>query len=281
LGVATTPKIIMTSIYAQVVEELAGGAVTRQYTYGLQRISQNQLIANVWPPSFYGYDGGGNVRSLTNTAGAITDEYEYDAYGNAFTKAGSTPNVYLYRGEQFDPDLGLYYLRARYYNQLTGRFVSRDAENGIPTDPKTLHKYVYADGDPVNWADPTGRTAATATRGGAAGEYEGLITDIALSTIVAVDAYVCRENISLAMEALQAQGYVDVVPAGFCSAKGRQRWTCIASGHYVEISTQNTTLSPDFTGYGNSETDACQAALDAFQSSAPLGSYPRHGQCKS
>jgi YD repeat-containing protein len=100
--------------YAQVVEELVGGAVTRQYTYGLQRISQQQFISNVWTPSFFGYDGGGNVRTLTNSAGAITDEYLYDAFGNSFTKTGTTPNNYLYRGEQYDGDLGLYYLRARY-----------------------------------------------------------------------------------------------------------------------------------------------------------------------
>ena len=143
--------------YAQVVEELQGGAVTRQYTYGLQRISQNQLISNVWTPSFYGYDGGGNVRNLSNTAGAITDEYEYDAFGNAFTKVGNTPNNYLYRGEQYDQDLGLYYLRARYYNPATGRFLSKDPEDGKSGDPKTLHKYLYAGGDPVNAWDPTGR----------------------------------------------------------------------------------------------------------------------------
>ncbi len=27
----------------------------------------------------------------------------------------------------------------------------------MPTDPKTLHKYLYAGGDPVNLKDPTGR----------------------------------------------------------------------------------------------------------------------------
>ena len=32
----------------------------------------------------------------------------------------------FYRGEQYDSDLGLYYLRARYYNPVTGRFMSRD-----------------------------------------------------------------------------------------------------------------------------------------------------------
>jgi RHS repeat-associated protein len=63
----------------------------------------------------------------------------------------------LYRGEQYDSDLGLYYLRARYYNPATGRFMSRDPLDGDPTDPKTLHKYVYAGSDPVNAIDPSGR----------------------------------------------------------------------------------------------------------------------------
>ena len=143
--------------YPQVVEELQGGAVNRQYTYGLQRINENQPISNVWTTSFYGYDGGGSVRQLTNSAGTVTDSYEYDAFGNALQTSGSTPNVYLYRGEQYDSDLGLYYLRARYYNPQTGRFMSRDPEDGKPIDPKTLHKYLYAGGDPVNGVDPRGR----------------------------------------------------------------------------------------------------------------------------
>jgi RHS repeat-associated protein len=107
--------------------------------------------------SFYGYDGMGNVRQLTNSAGVVTDEYEYDAYGNSFTKSGTTPNNYLYRGEQYDSDLGLYYLRARYYNPNTGRFLSRDPEDGNRFDPASLHKYLYAAGDPVDAFDPTGR----------------------------------------------------------------------------------------------------------------------------
>jgi hypothetical protein len=49
---------------------LTSGAVTRTYTYGLQRISEDQIVSNTWTPSFYSYDGGGNVRALTNTAGA-------------------------------------------------------------------------------------------------------------------------------------------------------------------------------------------------------------------
>jgi RHS repeat-associated protein len=89
----------------------------------------------------------------------VADTYEYDAFGNKINSTGTTPNNYLYRGEQFDSDLGLYYLRARYYNPIAGRFMSRDPEEHSPMDPNQLHKYLYVGGDPVNWWDPTGRAA--------------------------------------------------------------------------------------------------------------------------
>jgi RHS repeat-associated protein len=67
----------------------------------------------------------------------------------------------FYRGEQYDPDLALYYLRARYYNPLTGRFMSRDPNGGYISEPASLHKYLYANGDPVNGTDPSGRACDT------------------------------------------------------------------------------------------------------------------------
>lgn len=133
---------------------------------------------------------------------AATDSYEYDAYGNSFTVSGSTPNEMMYRGEQFDSDLGLYYLRARYYNLLTGRFMSRDPENGKLTDPKSLHKYLYAAGDPINLSDPTGRATyvkpSNDILGNALAEYAGVITDIsfklAFYTQYALPAYLASQQ---------------------------------------------------------------------------------------
>jgi RHS repeat-associated protein len=143
--------------YAQVLEELTGSAVSRRYTYGSQRIGQNQLISSVWTPSFYGYDGGGHVRTLTDATGTVTDTYDYDAWGNAVDTTGTTPNAYLYRGEQYDADLNLYYLRDRYLNPITGRFLSKDPAEGAPAIPNTFHKYLYAATDPTNRVDPSGR----------------------------------------------------------------------------------------------------------------------------
>ena len=54
-------------------------------------------------------------------------------------------------GEQYDPDLSLYYLRARCYNPLTGRFLSVDSQAG-----EGQRRYEYAGADPVNGMDPTG-----------------------------------------------------------------------------------------------------------------------------
>lgn len=65
--------------------------------------------------------------------------------------------MYLYSGEQNDPNLGFYYLRARYYAQNYGRFTSVDPHEGDISDPRSLHRYLYAGVDPVNKRDPSGQ----------------------------------------------------------------------------------------------------------------------------
>ena len=67
----------------------------------------------------------------------MTDTYSYDAFGVLLASTGSTPNVYLYAGEQLDPNIGFYYLRARYYAQAQGRFISTDPEEGNIFDPRS------------------------------------------------------------------------------------------------------------------------------------------------
>jgi RHS repeat-associated protein len=137
--------------------------VKRTYTYGLQRISENQLSGSTWTPSFYGYDGHGNVRFTTNTTGAVGNTYQLDAFGMSIASTGTIPNAYVYSGERFDNNIGLYHLRARYYNQLTGRFETMDPDLGKIFNPGTLHKYAYAQANPVNRIDPRGLDSAEYT----------------------------------------------------------------------------------------------------------------------
>jgi len=143
--------------YAQALEELtvSGGAtnLARAYTYGLGLISQRQPGVST---NFYGLDGHGSVRFLSGLNGAVTDTYAYDGYGIPLASSGSTANNYLYTGQQFDPDFGLYYLRARYLDPNSCRFWTMDSFEGAQTDPLSLHKYLYAEDDPVNGIDPSG-----------------------------------------------------------------------------------------------------------------------------
>jgi RHS repeat-associated protein len=143
--------------YAQVVEELQNGTVTKQYTYGLDLISQRQSSGI----SFYNYDGHGSVRGLSNNLGSVTDTYTYDDFGTIIERTGNTSNSYLYAGEQFDSDLGFYYNRARYLNVNTGRFFSQDSYEGDSKNPISLHKYLYANADGINRIDPSGNFSLT------------------------------------------------------------------------------------------------------------------------
>jgi RHS repeat-associated protein len=155
--------------YAQVVEEIVNGSVNHTYTYGHDLISQDQVdpATNTWHATFYGYDGHGNARFLANESGQVIDTYAYDAFGTLITATGSTKNRYLYTGEQFDPNLGLYYLRARLMNPLTGRFWTVDCYERAQSEPTNLHKYLYANADPVIGVDPSGHSTLVETVGAA------------------------------------------------------------------------------------------------------------------
>ena len=122
------------------------------YTRGDELISQERDGKK----SYYVYDGHGSVRALTDESGKVTDKYVYDAFGNLISSVGSTKNDFLFCGEQFDPVTGLYYLRARYMNPTVGTFISMDSYEGSIDDPVSLHKYLYANANPVSNSDPSG-----------------------------------------------------------------------------------------------------------------------------
>jgi RHS repeat-associated protein len=157
----TTTKFLVDSLnptgLSQVLDEIVSGSVTRTYAHGLQRISENQLVGSTWTPSFYGYDGHGNIRFLTNASGAITDSYDDDAFGMPIKTSGTTANTFRYSGERYDSSIGLYDLRARYYNQATGRFWARDPVDGTKCCGLSWNPYIYTKDNAVNAIDPTGK----------------------------------------------------------------------------------------------------------------------------
>ena len=137
------------------VELNVDGEAKVYYTIGADLVSQ-EINGKVY---VYLYDGHGTVRALANENGKVTDTYTYDAFGNLISSTGSTANNYRYCGEQFDSTTGLYYLRARYMNPSVGRFISMDTYQGSNADPISLHKYLYANSNPVTYTDPSGFNA--------------------------------------------------------------------------------------------------------------------------
>jgi len=139
--------------YAQVVKETNAttGDIT-DYLYGDDLIKQSKAAND----SYYLYDGLGSTRALTDATGSIINTYDYESFGSVLNQTGTTENNYLFTGEQYDAGLDNYYLRARYYDQNVGRFTQMDTWMGRNNDPVTLHKYLYANVDPVNNVDPTG-----------------------------------------------------------------------------------------------------------------------------
>lgn len=136
------------------------------YTLGHDVISQTEIDpATGQPGETYVllYDGHGSTRLLTDADGNVASVngtpqvFHYDVYGAAlgFTESAAATSL-LYSGEQFDQRVHLQYLRARFYDQATGRFNRLDPFFGNASAPSSLNKYLYAHDDPVNSWDPTG-----------------------------------------------------------------------------------------------------------------------------
>ena len=151
------------------VQKVAGG-VTYDYTYDGQDIlretrSDGTVYTFVHGPgideplarldqtnavAYYHADGLGSIVRTTNLAGAAVENRQYDAWGNPET-AADQPG-YAFTGREWDPETGLYYYRARYYDPKVGRFISEDPI-GLAAGP---NGYVYAGGRPTNAVDPSG-----------------------------------------------------------------------------------------------------------------------------
>jgi len=100
-------------------------------------------------------DTKGSVLKLNSVNKLQNQTYSYDAYGKPITdatKSNSVLNVinsFQYNGERFDNNTALQYLRARFYNVDTKRFINQDSYD-------LLNKFGYVNGNPVMSTDPSG-----------------------------------------------------------------------------------------------------------------------------
>ncbi|WP_298609873.1 RHS repeat-associated core domain-containing protein [uncultured Thiobacillus sp.] len=113
-----------------------------------------RLTGNTSDPSataiYYHQDGIGSVVATSDQAGNIVAAQVFDAWGNRVQSTGSIAQ-YGYTGREPD-QTGLIYYRARYYDPVLGRFISRDPA-GMPDG---VNRYAYVNNNPVNFTDPSG-----------------------------------------------------------------------------------------------------------------------------
>jgi RHS repeat-associated protein len=110
-----------------------------------------EQISSGGTATYLHHDQAGSTRLLTGSAGTVTGKCTYSAYGTP-TCEGTTTTPLGYDAQYTNTDTGLVYMRARTYDPSTAQFLTVDPWVGITGEP-----YSYAEDDPVNKYDPSGR----------------------------------------------------------------------------------------------------------------------------
>lgn len=108
----------------------------------------------------YHHDALESVLGQSGNTGTVVAAQGYTSLGSTVNATGSSSNTLKFTGREQDIETGLYYYRARYYDPITGRFLSEDPiRSGI-------NYYAYCGNNPVNCRDPSGLWGAGVTGGG-------------------------------------------------------------------------------------------------------------------
>ena len=148
--------------------EIRGTSNTHKYTYGVDLISCSVYNASSSPKTteyYYLRNAHGDVTYLTDAEGAITKTYEYDAFGNEENPVSTDDNPFRYAGEYYDKETGTYYLRARYYDPVIGRFTQEDPAR------HSTNWYLYCYCNPVRYIDPSGNVPVDTLLDGASAYF--------------------------------------------------------------------------------------------------------------
>ena len=126
-------------------------APIRRYLRGIGLSQVQTLDDNVYHS--YHQDEQGSTAYITGQGRETENSYQYDAFGNLIERKEAITNRILYTGQQYDQETGQYYLRARYYNPVVGRFLQEDTYRG-----DGLNLYAYCANNPVMYYDPSGHS---------------------------------------------------------------------------------------------------------------------------
>ncbi|MCU0857241.1 MAG: FG-GAP-like repeat-containing protein [Pontiellaceae bacterium] len=108
---------------------------------------------------YYHDDHLGSASVVTDRVGEVVSHITYTPYGEMRNELNLGASVnYLYTGQEFDREIGLYYYGARYYDQAIGRFISPDTIIPDPADTQAYNRYSYVYNNPIKYNDPTGHS---------------------------------------------------------------------------------------------------------------------------
>ncbi|EPE82210.1 RHS repeat-associated core domain protein, partial [Leptospira noguchii str. 1993005606] len=104
-------------------------------------------------------DGAGNPASGPEPG---TSFVSYEPYGSIIRNDSYGPDIFRYKftGQVEDKETGLYYYKARYYEPILGRFIQADTVL-MPTNVNGMNRYMYVDGNPVNYRDVSGHVSGS------------------------------------------------------------------------------------------------------------------------
>ncbi|ASR45358.1 hypothetical protein B4V02_00855 [Paenibacillus kribbensis] len=147
--------------------EVVGGTAKIMYAYvydlsGQLWARQDRASGQL---QYYQLNGHGDVVGLSDSSGKELNSYTYDIWGGPETVKETVPNVLRYAGEYWDDTTGLQYLRARWYDPGTARFMGEDTYQGEITSPLSLNGYTYVHNNPLTNSDPTGNWCTATVRG--------------------------------------------------------------------------------------------------------------------
>jgi len=135
----------------------AGDSVLTEYSYYGTDAPHAVIKQPVGKRLYARMDGLGNVLALTDTSGSIRTSYAYGDWGNLMTSSdaegfGGRDRARWKGALWLGPQLDIYYMRNRWYEPQTGRFLSEDP-GGLSGG---INPVLFANNDPVNGADPSG-----------------------------------------------------------------------------------------------------------------------------
>lgn len=104
---------------------------------------------------FHHFDKTGNTLALTDTTGQVVGAFAYDTYGKVVARSGSAGTPFTYVGAYgvMEGAENLFFMRHRYYDAVTGRFIQRDP---IGFAGGQTNLYAYAGNSVVGRIDPSG-----------------------------------------------------------------------------------------------------------------------------